>query len=286
MKKTLPLLALVTLLGAVAFLVLQREDSPPPEVVTTAPAPAPPQQPAAEPPAPLEDSQPPITPSLPVAPTHPGYQFQAASRDGTGKIYLGREISHAMGHQAISWLERSSRPAEEDPAKALSLLELAPDAVIADIGAGSGYHTFRLAEMLPRGEVIAVDIQPEMLTFLSEKRQQLGANNVRTHLGTVKGINLPADTIDAALLVDAYHEFSYPFEMARSLYTALRPGGRVFLLEYRAEDPNVPIKPLHKMTEAQAIEEWTAAGFHHTETKPDLPWQHLLIFEKPTAPTL
>ena len=283
MKKRLPLLALLGLLSAVAFLVLNRnEPEPPAPSVIVEPQPV---QTEATPSvieveAPVS-STPALRKTIPT-PAHPGYQFRAASKDGTGKFFLGREISHVMGHQAISWLERSNRPAEEDPDKALALLDLPVDTVIADIGAGSGYHTFRLAKMLPRGEVIAVDIQPEMLTFLTEKRQKLGVNNVRTQLGTVKSVNLPAGSIDAALMVDAYHEFSYPFEMARSLYQALRPGGQIFLLEYRAEDPQIPIKPLHKMTEAQAIAEWETAGFQHVGTKPDLPWQHLLVFQKPS----
>ena len=202
------------------------------------------------------------------------------TRDGTGKYYMGREISQIMGHPAINWLERDNREDEEAPSKAIQLLKLKPDAVIADIGAGSGYYTFRLAEQHPEGHVIAVDIQPEMISYLEHEKKTLEAQNVSAHLGKIDDTLLEANSIDAAIMVDAYHEFSHPYEMARSIERALRPGGRLFLLEYRAEDPPVPIKPLHKMSEAQAKKEMAAAGLEWAGTKHDLPWQHLMIFEK------
>ena len=186
-----------------------------------------------------------------------------------------------MGHPGIGWLERDDREKEEAPSKAIALLELAPDAVLADIGAGSGYYSFRIAPKLPRGKVVAVDIQPEMLEFLKKESARLKIPNVQPHLGAIDDVKLPADSLDAALMVDAYHEFDHPVEMLASLRLALKPKGRIYLLEYRAEDPKVPIKPHHKMSEAQVRKEFAAAGFRFVVNKPDLPWQHLLIFEKP-----
>ncbi len=221
--------------------------------------------------------------STPAAspPVTPAYGTCPPSRDGIGKTFMGREISQVMGHPGIGWLERTDREKEEAPSKAIALLELAPDAVLADIGAGSGYYSFRLARLLPQGKVVAVDIQPEMLTFLKAEAARLGVANVQPHLGAVDDVKLPPASIDAALMVDAYHEFDHPVEMLASLRSALKPKGRIYLLEYRAEDDNVPIKPHHKMTEAQARKEFAAAGFRFVTNKPGLPWQHLLIFEKP-----
>ena len=203
------------------------------------------------------------------------------SKDGIGRTYMGREIAQVMGHPGIGWLERSDREKEEAPTKAIALLDLAPDAVLADIGAGSGYYSFRIARKLPKGKVVAVDIQPEMIDFLEKESDKLGVKNVQPHLGTIESVQLPPASIDAALMVDAYHEFDHPVEMLASLRIALKSKGRIYLLEYRAEDDNVPIKTHHKMTEAQARKEFEAAGFKFVINKPDLPWQHLLIFEKP-----
>ena len=218
--------------------------------------------------------------SSPVTPP-PVYGSCPPSADGIGKTFMGREISHVMGHPGIGWLERTSREKEEAPTKAIALLELAPDAVLADIGAGSGYYSFRIARLLPKGQVIAVDIQPEMLTFLEKESARLGVKNVRPHLGAIDDVKLPPASLDAALMVDAYHEFDHPPVLLASLRSALKSKGRIYLLEFRAEDENVPIKPHHKMTEAQARKEFAAAGFRFVVNKPELPWQHLLIFEKP-----
>jgi precorrin-6B methylase 2 len=219
--------------------------------------------------------------SSPVAPPVARYESRAASPDGIGKVWMGREISKVMGHPGIGWLERTDREKEEAPSKAIALLELKPDDVLADIGAGSGYYSFRIARKLPRGKVVAVDIQPEMLDFLKTESAKLGVTNVQPHLGAIDDVKLPPASIDAALMVDAYHEFDHPVEMLASLRSALKPKGRIYLLEYRAEDDNVPIKPHHKMTEAQARKEFEAAGFRFVINKPGLPWQHLMIFEKP-----
>ena len=182
----------------------------------------------------------------------PAYGSCAPSADGIGRTWMGREIAQVMGHPGIGWLERDNREKEEAPSKAIALLELAPDAVIADIGAGSGYYSFRIAPKIPQGRVVAVDIQPEMLDFLKKESARLGITNVQPHLGAIDGVKLPPATLDAALMVDAYHEFDHPVEMLASLRTALKPKGRIYVLEYREEDTKVPIKPHHKMSEAQA----------------------------------
>lgn len=218
----------------------------------------------------------------PVAPVPPPeYEFREPSADGIGKFFLGREISKVMGHTGITWLERDQREAEEAPTRAIAALDLPPDAVIADIGAGSGYYALRIAPRIPAGRVVAVDIQQEMIDFLNRRARELGISNIQTHLGAVDDLKLPPSTLDAALLVDAYHEFSHPREMLASLHRALKPGGRVFLLEFRGEDPRVPIKPLHKMTLEQARREFEACGFRFSENRRHLPWQHLLVFSKP-----
>jgi len=209
------------------------------------------------------------------------YESGQRTRDGIGKYYLGREIAQVMGHQGIPWLERDNREDEEAPSKAISLIELEADKVIADVGAGSGYYSFRIARRFPESQVIAVDIQPEMLEFIKLRSREIGVSNIEIQLGTIESIKLPAETIDAALFVDAYHEFSHPYEMMRSIYEALKPGGLVYLLEYRSEDPKVPIKPLHKMTQAQAKKEMRFVGLDWVETKNELPWQHFMIFAKP-----
>lgn len=133
---------------------------------------------------------------------------------------------------------------------------------------------------MPQGKVIGVDIQPEMVAHLVQKAQSLEVTNVEANLGKVDSVQLPKESVDAVIMVDAYHEFSHPNEMMQSIAYALKPGGRVYLLEYRAEDPAVPIKPLHKMTEAQAIKEMQAVGLKHLKTEDFLPWQHFMVFEK------
>lgn len=218
----------------------------------------------------------------PYAPTPHVYQKKKASRDGTGKVYMGREISHVMGHAAISWLERPEREAEEATSRVMKGMkrELNPDALIVDVGSGSGYYSFLLANLVPKGKVIGVDIQQEMVTHLAQKAQRLGVTNVVSNLGKINSVQLPSKSVDAAFMVDAYHEFSHPNEMMQSIVHALKPGGRVYLLEYRAEDRSVPIKPLHKMSEAQSIKEMQAVGLKHVKTEGFLPWQHFMVFEK------
>ena len=211
------------------------------------------------------------------------YEYGAASRDGIGKFYMGREIAHFMSHLGADWLERPEREAEEKTQTLLDEIELRPTDVVADIGAGTGYYSFRLAAKVPRGKVLAVDIQQEMLDLLTAAAKERGVGNVEPVLGTTSDPKLPKDGVDVVLMVDAYHEFDQPREMMGAIVAALRPGGRVVLVEFRGEDPAVRIKPLHKMTEAQAVREMEAAGLRHVETKRMLPIQHLMIFEKPVA---
>ena len=211
----------------------------------------------------------------------PRYEQRTPTRDGIGKIYMGREIAHVMGHLAAGWLERPEREQQEHPQKVIDGMDLEDDDVVADIGVGTGYFAFRIAERVPRGKVLGVDIQPEMLDLLRRGAEARGVKNVEGVLGTIDDPKLPEGQVDAALMVDAYHEFDHPYEMMTGIYKALKPGGRVVLVEYKAEDPNVPIKPLHKMSEAQAKKEMAAVGLEHVETVGGLPWQHLMIFRKP-----
>lgn len=194
---------------------------------------------------------------------------------------MGREIAQVMGHPGAAWLERPERERTELPERLVDSLRLAPDAVVADIGAGTGYFTFRIAERVPEGGVYAVDIQPEMLDIIDARAQSEGVANVVTVQGDVDDPGLPPESIDLALIVDAYHEFSHPAEMMAGVVRALRPGGRVVLVEYRGDDPSVPIKPLHTMTEQQARRELEAAGLRWRSTGGYLPSQHVLVFEKP-----
>jgi SAM-dependent methyltransferase len=256
MKRTTLLILLCTLAGIGAFLLRPRADVSSPDAAS-APSVAP---------APL--------------PAAPAYEFRDPTPDGIGKYYMGREIAHVMGHPAIGWLERDEREREEAPSRAIAAIELRPTDVIADIGAGSGYYAFRLAQKVPQGKVIGVDIQQEMLDFLAKRSAELNITNVQGHLGAIDDIKLPENSLDAALMVDAYHEFSHPAEMLRSLHKALKPDGRIILLEFRAEDPLVPIKPLHKMTEEQARKEFAASGFTLVSNKRQLPWQHFMVFTK------
>lgn len=215
----------------------------------------------------------------------PIYEERAASRDGTGRFYLGREIAQVMGHQGAPWLERPEREKEERPDVLHQLLGVAPGMAVADIGAGTGYHTLRLAsEVGPTGRVYAVDIQPEMLALLAENLKRLKVTNVVGVLGTPVDPRLPAASLDLVLMVDVYHEFDHPYEMLAAIARALKPGGRVAFVEYRGEVDAVPIKPLHKMTEAQVRREAEVLPLEWVETRRELPWQHLIVFRKPPVP--
>ncbi len=206
------------------------------------------------------------------------YQQRTPSRDGIGKFYLDREIAEVMGHLGAGWLERPSRDREEQPQKLLAALDLKPTDAVADIGAGTGYFSFRISPLVPQGKVFAVDIQPEMLEMLTAIQQAKQAFNVEPVLGSATNPNLADASIDLALMVDAYHEFDYPREMMQAIVRALKPNGRVVLVEYRGENPLVLIKGLHKMTQRQVRKEMAAVGLTWLETKHVLPQQHILIF--------
>lgn len=211
-----------------------------------------------------------------------GYASGPASRDGIGKFYLGREISHVMGHLGAGWLERPSREREERTDLLIENLPLEPGDTAADLGAGTGYFSFPMAERVgPEGRVLAVDIQPEMLQIIKQRLERDGIDNVDTILATESDPRLPPDSVDMLLMVDAYHEFSYPREVMQGVVSGLKAGGRVVLIEYRGEDPRVPIKPLHKMTQKQAITEMQAVGLDWVETLDFLPQQHFMVFRKP-----
>lgn len=221
----------------------------------------------------------PIAPS--IAPSVELYQErQVHNPDGIGKFYMGREIAQVMGHQGAGWLERSSREAEERPEAAIAALHLQPTDTVADIGAGTGYFSFRISRLVPQGKVFAVDIQPEMIDILNFLKQEERAPNVEPVLSSETDAHLPANSVDLALMVDAYHEFAYPREMMESLVDALKPGGRVVLLEYRGENPLIRIKGLHKMGQRQVKKELQAVGLTWKETSGILPQQHLMIFQK------
>ncbi|MGK0441150.1 MAG: ubiquinone/menaquinone biosynthesis C-methylase UbiE [Pseudohongiellaceae bacterium] len=208
------------------------------------------------------------------------YQSVKPSRDGIGKLYMGREISHVMGHLGAGWLERPDRIAEERTDLLLSNMQLKPDDIIADLGAGTGYFTFPMAQRVTQGHIMAVDIQAEMLAIIEHRKQQSNIANVTSVLATETNPNLKPNSIDVVLLVDAYHEFSYPREVMTHIAAALKADGRVVLVEYRGEDPSVPIKKLHKMTEKQAQKEMAAVGLSLIKTDSYLPQQHVMIFKK------
>lgn len=218
----------------------------------------------------------------PPANSAPVYEFKKEhDPDGLGKFYLGREIAQVMGHEGADWLERPEREVEENSALLLASLKLQPGDAVADIGAGTGYYTRRLAKLVgEKGTVYAVDIQPEMLELLTNKLAQAGVTNVKPVLGTLTDPKLPRASVDAILMVDVYHEFSHPYEMAAAMVEALRPGGRLIFVEFRGEDPAVPIKRVHKMTEAQVRQEMAVQPLNWVETLRVLPWQHLIVFRK------
>ena len=211
------------------------------------------------------------------------YTTGLPSRDGIGKFYMGREISHVMGHLGAGWLERPERERQERTDLLIAGLILSDDFVVADIGAGTGFFTFPIAQRVPKGKVFAVDIQPEMLARIARRKMLEEVVNVETVLGEQDDPKLPKNQIDLAFIVDAYHEFSFPKEMGERLKESLRPGGQLVLVEYRAEDPRVPIKRLHKMSEVQVKQEMAAIGLDWVRTDSYLPQQHVLVFQRPEA---
>ena len=213
----------------------------------------------------------------------PRYETRKAhDPDGIGKFYKGREIAQVMGFQGAGWLERSEREKEEEPAKLLKALDLKPGMTVADVGAGTGFHAFRMAPLVgPKGKVLAVDIQPEMLALIEARATKEKVENVVAVKSLEADPKLPAGEVDLILMVDVYHELSFPHEMAEKMVAALKPGGRIAFVEFRLEDPAVPIKLVHKMSERQVILEMAEfPAMEHTKTHTGLPWQHIVVFTK------
>jgi ubiquinone/menaquinone biosynthesis C-methylase UbiE len=202
--------------------------------------------------------------------------------NGIGKFFLGREIAQVMGHQAADWLDRPKREEEERTDLAVAALGLKPGDAAADIGCGTGYYASRMARIVgQKGVVYAVDIQQEMLDLLGRRMKQLRVGNVKPVLGAEKDPKLAPGSCDLMLMVDVYHEFDYPYEMIRAMIPALKKGGRLVFIEFRAEDRNVPIKAVHKMAEAQVKKEMALhPELEWVETKKELPQQHVIIFRK------
>jgi ubiquinone/menaquinone biosynthesis C-methylase UbiE len=215
-------------------------------------------------------------------PAQPRYEFRDQhDPNGIGKFYLGREIAQVMGHQAADWLERPEREQEEEPTKLLAALKLKPGEVIGDVGAGSGYLTFPMARRVgPKGKVLAVDIQPQMLKLIKKRMEKDKVQNVEPVLGTDTDPKLPENAVDLIIMVDVYHEFSHPWEMTAATVRALKPGGRLVFVEYRMEDPEVPIKLVHKMSEKQVLREMEPHPLRWVGTIGVLPRQHIIVFEK------
>ncbi len=208
------------------------------------------------------------------------YTYLPGSIDGIAKQYYGRQIARVMGASGSEWLERRTRQQEENPRQAIDSMPLLANSVVADIGAGTGYYTFRIAQKIPLGKVYAVEVQDAMITQLESKKQVAKQDNVIIVKGDNFSSNLPANSIDLAIMVDVYHELEYPHEMLMAIRKALKPSGKLLLLEYRAEDNSIPIKPLHKMSVAQANKELRANGFQLYQRKEFLPIQHYLLYKK------
>jgi SAM-dependent methyltransferase len=214
------------------------------------------------------------------------YDFRPASRVGIGKFYQGREISQVMGHLGAGWLERPQRVQEERTDLLLGALDLRPDDTVVDLGAGTGYFSFPMAEQVPQGRVLAVDIQPQMLAIVEQRIVADSMANVEPRLARECDPRLTGVEVDVVLLVDAYHEFSCPQEVMQAVAASLAPGGRVLLVEYRGEDPSIGIKPLHTMTLEQARKEMAAVGLELVGVSDVLPKQHLMTFRKASASTV
>lgn len=208
------------------------------------------------------------------------YEYKTPSRDGIGKIYKGREISFVMDASGATWLERNNRNEEENTSLAIDKLPINKKSVVADIGAGSGYYSFRIAQRVSEGKVYAVEIQDEFIDILTQSKKTKAAKNVEIIKGNEQNPNLPANSIDIAIMVDVYHELAYPQEMLSALAKAIKPNGKILLLEYRAEDPEIAIKELHKMSVEQVNKEMEANGFKLFQREEFLLIQHFLVYEK------
>lgn len=208
------------------------------------------------------------------------YTYKKGDENGIGKWFMGREIAYVMGYQGIEWLERSSREKEENTSKLIKNMRIKSTDIIADIGAGSGYHAFKMASLNSKGKVYTVDIQAEMLYAIQQNKLYKKYNNIELILGDEQTTNLPKNTFDKILMVDVYHEFSYPKEMLISIKNALKENGELFLIEYRLEDESIPIKKVHKMSENQAVKELKSVGLKFKKNIKNLPIQHCMIFTK------
>ncbi len=209
------------------------------------------------------------------------YTRTARSADGIGKSYMGREIAGVMGWQAAAWLEREEREQEERGDLLLRELGLKAGMTVADVGAGTGYYARRMAPLVGSGgQVLAVDVQPQMIEMLTALAKKANLTNIKPVLGAVDDVKLEAASVDVAIMVDVYHELEFPFEVMQSIVRSLKPDGRVVFVEYRLEDPKVPIKLIHKMSEAQIRKEAAAHDLVYERTARTLPWQHVVIFRK------
>ena len=212
------------------------------------------------------------------------YEAIPVSKDGIGVRYLGREVARVMGWQAADWLERDERETEERTDLLVQELHLMPGMRVADIGAGTGYVSRRMARVVgATGRVEAVDVQPQMVEKLAERAQRENLPQLHPVLGAEDDVRLPPESIDLAIMVDVYHELARPYEVLASIVRALRPGGRVVFVEYRAEDPAVPIKPLHKMSVEQVKREAQVLPMRLERVAEPLPWQHIIVFRKPAV---
>lgn len=199
--------------------------------------------------------------------------------------YKGRTIAQTMHYLGAPWLIRESREREEDCTTMLKNLGLKPGMTACDMGCGNGFYTLKMAEAVgENGKVLAVDIQPEMLRLLQARAEEAELTNIERILGDVHDPKLPEGTVDLILCIDVYHEFSHPEQMLAAMRKSLKPTGRIVLVEFRAEDDNVPIKPLHKMSKAQVNKELTANGFRLAKQFDGLPWQHMLFYARDDAP--
>jgi ubiquinone/menaquinone biosynthesis C-methylase UbiE len=233
----------------------------------------------------IRTTPPPVDPQIRASAElqRPLYETRAIhDQNGTGKFYMGREIAQMMGPSGIPWLDRPEREDQEKPSVVLDALKLRGGETVADLGAGSGYFTFRIAPRVGRaGKVLAVEIQDEMLQTIRQRAQALKVTNVEAVKASETDPNLPVNRVDLVLMVDVYHELAYPFEVMTKIREALKPGGRVVFVEYRKEDPNVRINEVHKMSVEQVKREMKVIGLAHAKTLETLPLQHILIFEKP-----
>jgi len=210
------------------------------------------------------------------------YQSSPPSADGIGKVYKGREIAQMMGFGGAAWLERTERQQEERADLLMAELALKPGMDVADVGAGTGYYSRRMAlQVGPKGKVYAIEVQPQMLGVLEATAKRPGYSNIVPVLGADDNVNLPEASIDLAIMVDVYHELAFPSEVLASIVRAVRPGGRVVFVEYRGEDFSVPIKSLHKMTEKQVRLEAADHALVWERTARTLPWQHVVVFKRP-----